>query len=85
MRYDAILSPHHHLYSSKTDRIEDFVDKDLDRLIDEYFKKKEVWQGWPDFFGKPTEYHENNYLNYEEASMVCQQKRLKNSENEPRQ
>ena len=42
-------------------------------------KKKEVWKGWPDFFGKPTEYHENNYLNYADASKLCQQRKLKNS------
>ena len=42
MRYDALLSPHHHLYSSTTDLIEDYVDEDLDRLIEEYFEKKKI-------------------------------------------
>jgi Fur family peroxide stress response transcriptional regulator len=42
MRYDAVLSPHHHLYSSNTDQIEDYVDEQLDSLIEEYFKKKKI-------------------------------------------
>ena len=42
MRYDAVLSHHHHLYSSITDQIEDYADEQLDRLIEEYFKKKKI-------------------------------------------
>jgi Fur family transcriptional regulator, peroxide stress response regulator len=45
MRYDAILESHHHLYCTKTDRIEDYNDEQLDRMIEDYFKKK----GIPDF------------------------------------
>jgi Fur family transcriptional regulator, peroxide stress response regulator len=35
MRYDAILESHHHLYCTKTDRIEDYNDEQLDRMIEE--------------------------------------------------
>ena len=42
MRYDAIMSHHHHLYCSETDRIEDFEDPQLDQFISEYFKKKKI-------------------------------------------
>jgi Fur family peroxide stress response transcriptional regulator len=45
MRYDAITESHHHLYSSQSDRIEDFKDTELNKLIDNYFKKKKI----PDF------------------------------------
>jgi len=45
MRYDAILENHHHLYCSETDRIEDFIDEQLDKMIEDYFQKK----GIPDF------------------------------------
>jgi Fur family peroxide stress response transcriptional regulator len=45
MRYDAITESHHHLYSSQSDRIEDFEDTELNKLIDNYFKKKKI----PDF------------------------------------
>jgi len=45
MRYDAILEKHHHLYCSETDRIEDYQDEHLDRLIENYFKEREI----PDF------------------------------------
>ena len=38
MRYDAIMQQHHHLYCTETERIEDFEDSDLDKLITEYFK-----------------------------------------------
>lgn len=42
MRYDGVLKKHHHLYSSVSDRIEDFFDDDLDRIIEEHFKNKEI-------------------------------------------
>lgn len=42
MRYDAIIEKHHHLYSSESDRIEDFYDNDLNLLLDEYLKKKKI-------------------------------------------
>ena len=38
MRYDAITDPHHHLYSSATDRIEDFFDPELLKIIEKYFE-----------------------------------------------
>jgi len=42
MRYDAIMQQHHHLYCTETERIEDFEDSDLDKLITEYFKQKKI-------------------------------------------
>jgi Fur family transcriptional regulator, peroxide stress response regulator len=42
MRYDAFLENHHHLYSSGSDRIEDFVDTELTEMIKKYFEKKNI-------------------------------------------
>lgn len=42
MRYDAITDHHHHLYCAETDRIEDYVDEQLDRLIKNHFNKKKI-------------------------------------------
>lgn len=42
MRYDGVQKKHHHLYSSVSDRIEDFYDDDLDRIIEEHFKNKVI-------------------------------------------
>lgn len=42
MRYDAELEKHHHLYSSTSERIEDYFDEELDNLIEEYFNKKGI-------------------------------------------
>ena len=42
MRYDAIMERHHHLYSSESDRIEDFVDTELNEMIEKYFEKKKI-------------------------------------------
>ncbi|MEK7719916.1 MAG: transcriptional repressor [Bacteroidota bacterium] len=42
MRYDAVMEKHHHLYCSETDRIEDYIDEELNKLIDEYFIKKKI-------------------------------------------
>ena len=42
MRYDAITDPHHHLYSSASDRIEDFVDPELLKIIEKYFENHKI-------------------------------------------
>ncbi|HRJ99881.1 MAG TPA: Fur family transcriptional regulator [Ignavibacteria bacterium] len=42
MRYDAMIHKHHHLYCSDTDKIEDFDDPELDKIIADYFSKKKI-------------------------------------------
>lgn len=42
MRYDGLFERHHHLYCSTCDLIEDYHDRELDRLLLEYFKEKRV-------------------------------------------
>lgn len=45
MRYDAITESHHHIYCSDSNRIEDYKDEELNKLLTEYFQKKQI----PDF------------------------------------
>ncbi len=45
MRYDGVMESHHHLYCQKTELIKDYVDKELDELLQNYFQKKNL----PDF------------------------------------
>lgn len=42
MRYDAIMESHHHLYCSESDQIEDFVDAELSKMMEQYFEKKKI-------------------------------------------
>ena len=42
MLYDAITEKHHHLYCNDSDRIEDYYDDELDEMLLEYFRKKEI-------------------------------------------
>ena len=42
MRYDAVMSSHHHLYCSESNRIEDFVDAELNEMIEKFFEKKKI-------------------------------------------
>ena len=42
MRYDAIIEKHHHLYSSESDRIEDYIDEKLNEIIEKYFENIEI-------------------------------------------
>ena len=42
MRYDAMTDPHHHLYCSSSDRIEDFIDPELTMMIEGYFNKHKI-------------------------------------------
>ena len=45
MRYDATIESHHHLYCSESDRIEDYNDTELNKMLEKYFEKKDI----PDF------------------------------------
>ncbi len=42
MRYDGMMHQHHHLYCSESDRIEDYMDDDLDEILRGYFQNKGV-------------------------------------------
>jgi Fur family transcriptional regulator, peroxide stress response regulator len=42
MRYDSVSTKHHHLYCSDSDRIEDFSDEELDKIIAEHLKIKKI-------------------------------------------
>lgn len=42
MRYDPVTSRHHHLYCADSERIEDYNDDELNRILDAYFKKKKI-------------------------------------------
>lgn len=42
MRYDGLTEKHHHLYCAKSDRIEDYIDKELDEMIKTYFEKNKI-------------------------------------------
>ena len=45
MRYDAIMESHHHIYFTDSDRIEDYVDNELNEMLEKYFRQKKI----PDF------------------------------------
>ena len=42
MRFDPLLTKHHHLYCNESDRIEDYEDKELDQLITDYLGQKGI-------------------------------------------
>lgn len=42
MRYDGILENHHHLYSSDSEEIKDYVNNELDQLLKDYFEKNAI-------------------------------------------
>lgn len=42
MRYDGITVPHHHIYSSDSEKIEDYFDDELNDLLNCYFKNKKL-------------------------------------------
>lgn len=42
MRYDAVTDVHYHLYCSKSERIEDFMDPELHQVIASYFNRHEI-------------------------------------------
>ncbi|MGE5357195.1 MAG: Fur family transcriptional regulator [Deltaproteobacteria bacterium] len=42
MRYDAILEKHHHIYYSDSNKIEDYFDEELNELLANYFRDKNI-------------------------------------------
>ncbi|MCF8369610.1 MAG: transcriptional repressor [Bacteroidales bacterium] len=42
MRYDGVIENHHHLYCIESDVIKDYVDTELDELLQDYFEKKNL-------------------------------------------
>lgn len=42
MRYDAVTDMHHHLYDENSDHMEDYHDPELDQLLAEYFRRKQI-------------------------------------------
>ena len=42
MRYEPVLEKHHHLYCQKTENIADYYDDELNELIYDYLKKKDI-------------------------------------------
>ena len=41
-RFDGITENHHHLYSSESEEIKDYVNAELDQLLDDFFKKNRI-------------------------------------------
>lgn len=42
MRYDGVVKNHHHLYCSECDLIEDYYDEELDELLKNHFRNKNI-------------------------------------------
>ena len=42
MRYDGVAEHHHHLYCTESNIITDYFDKELDELLRDYFRKKNI-------------------------------------------
>lgn len=42
MRYDGAMERHHHLYCSESDRIDDYRDEELDRILEKHFQRKQI-------------------------------------------
>jgi len=42
MRYDGVMLRHHHIYCAETERIEDYFDEELDQMLKDYFRKKDL-------------------------------------------
>ena len=41
-RFDGIVENHHHLYSTESEEIKDYVNEDLDQLLADFFKKNHI-------------------------------------------
>lgn len=46
---------------------------------DDYFRHRNTWKGWGDFFGYPDHRPSKKYVDYQRASIVTKQANIKNS------
>lgn len=53
MRYDPVAESHHHIYCTDSDRIDDYHDEELNKLLEDYFNKKRI----PDFLIEDLKLH----------------------------
>jgi len=42
MRYDAVMENQHHIYCSDSDKIEDYINEELNEMLEVYFKKNGI-------------------------------------------
>ena len=42
LRYDAVQVKHHHIYCTDSERIEDYNDRELSAMLEEYFSKHKI-------------------------------------------
>lgn len=49
------------------------------RIPDEYFTRRQTWQGWQDFLGFPEKVKRKSYLDYQNASRIVKQGGITNS------
>jgi Fur family peroxide stress response transcriptional regulator len=64
MRYEAEMDEHHHLYCCESNRIEDFRDEELNKYLENYFRKKAI----PGFNIKDIKLQINGRFTEEEKS-----------------
>jgi Fur family peroxide stress response transcriptional regulator len=64
MRYEAEMDEHHHLYCCESNRIEDFRDEELNKYLENYFRKKAI----PGFTIKDIKLQINGRFTEEEKS-----------------
>ena len=41
-RFDGIVENHHHLYSSESEEIKDYMNAELDQLLNDFFKRNSI-------------------------------------------
>ncbi len=41
-RYDPVMEKHHHIYCAESERIEDYYDEELNKILDNYFINNKI-------------------------------------------
>jgi len=42
VRYDGTIKPHHHLYSPESEKIGDYYNEELDKILKDFFEKNKI-------------------------------------------
>lgn len=42
IRYDSIPEPHHHLYSTESNKIKDYENEEINKILEKYFRKNKI-------------------------------------------
>lgn len=56
-----------------------YLPKYFPRIVDDYFKRRNTWKGWNDFFGNLSNLEKGHYVSYEKAKQLTARAKIRHA------